>query len=59
MKDNRYPPDWKAIALNKKQSVNWVCERFGVQCLKPGKGKGLSTGDLLRQKLNQRRYKGG
>jgi hypothetical protein len=23
MKDPRYPPDWKTIALAKKQSVNW------------------------------------
>lgn len=27
-----YPPDWPAIALNKKQSVNWTCENCGRVC---------------------------
>jgi hypothetical protein len=49
--NDRYSPDWTAIARNKKQSVNWVCERCGVQCLKPGEGKGLSTGDRYRLRM--------
>ncbi len=52
MKDDRYPPDWKAIALKKKQSVNWICERCGVQCLKPGEGKGLSVSDRHRLRMS-------
>ncbi|AGF53454.1 ssl5027 (plasmid) [Synechocystis sp. PCC 6803] len=51
MKNNRYSPDWPQLALQKKQSVNWVCERCGVQCLKPGEGKGLSTGDRYRLRM--------
>lgn len=31
-----YPKDWKSIALEKKQSVNWICEGCGKQCRKPG-----------------------
>lgn len=42
MKDKRYSSDWMAIATNKKQAVGWVCERCGVQCLRPGEGRNLS-----------------
>ncbi len=52
MKDDRYPAHWKELALAKKQSVNWVCERCGVQCLKPGERKGLSTGDRYRLRMS-------
>ncbi|WLT40512.1 HNH endonuclease (plasmid) [Synechocystis sp. B12] len=51
MKDDRYPSEWAQLALQKKQSVNWACERCGVQCLKPGEGKGLSTGDRYRLRM--------
>ncbi|MBE9176685.1 HNH endonuclease [Synechocystis salina LEGE 06155] len=51
MKDERYPPDWHQLALDKKQSVNWVCERCGVQCLKPGEGKGLSKEERYRLRM--------
>ena len=30
-----YPPDWKQIAFNKKESVGWKCEKCGKQCRKP------------------------
>jgi len=32
MQKNRYPPDWQAIAENKKRAVNYVCERCGLDC---------------------------
>lgn len=51
MKDNRYAADWSAIATTKKQSVDWVCERCGVQCLKPGEGKGLSSSERYRLRM--------
>ncbi|QUS62568.1 HNH endonuclease [Synechocystis sp. PCC 7338] len=51
MKDDRYSADWKNIATTKKQSVNWVCERCGVQCLKPGEGKGLLKEERYRLRM--------
>jgi hypothetical protein len=51
MKDDRYSADWKNIATTKKQSVNWVCERCGVQCLKAGEGKGLSATERYRLRM--------
>lgn len=36
METERYPEDWKQIALAKKESVGWICEGCGVQCRKPG-----------------------
>jgi hypothetical protein len=51
MKDDRYSPDWKNIAATKKQSVGWVCERCGVQCLKPGEGKGLLKEERYRLRM--------
>lgn len=29
MRDPRYPENWNAIALTKKQSVAWRCEKCG------------------------------
>ena len=31
-----YPPNWKQIAREKKDSVGWKCEVCGAQCRKPG-----------------------
>lgn len=31
-----YPPNWRQIAMEKKQSVNWICESCGKQCRKQG-----------------------
>ena len=33
--DDRYSPDWPQLAIAKKLTVNWRCERCGRQCLKP------------------------
>lgn len=33
---NKYPSDWKEIALRLKAEVDWVCEGCGMQCRKPG-----------------------
>ena len=52
MKDDRYSPDWPELARQKKQSVNWCCERCGVQCLKPGEGKGLSNSERHRLRMS-------
>jgi hypothetical protein len=51
MKDGRYPPNWSQIALEKKQSVVWVCERYGMQCLKLGEGKGLLKEERYRLRM--------
>ena len=32
----KYPENWKQISLEKKNSVNWICERCGKQCRKTG-----------------------
>lgn len=36
MERERYPADWKRIALAKKESTGWRCEVCGKQCRKPG-----------------------
>ncbi|MFM7579502.1 MAG: HNH endonuclease [Microcystaceae cyanobacterium] len=45
----RYSPDWKAIALAKKQAVNWTCQECGRVCLN-GKSS-LSLSDRKRLEL--------
>ena len=47
-----YPPDWPAIALDKKQSVNWVCQGCGLQCLKPGDHRELPISERKRLELS-------
>ncbi len=41
-----------AIAMKKKQFVNWVCELCGVQCLKPRERKKLSVSDRHRLRMS-------
>jgi 5-methylcytosine-specific restriction endonuclease McrA len=36
MERSRYPDNWEAIALQVKESANWVCQNCGRQCRKPG-----------------------
>lgn len=36
MERERYPADWKQIAIAKKESTGWKCEQCGKQCRKPG-----------------------
>lgn len=36
MERERYPSDWEQIAMAKKESVGWKCEKCGKQCRKPG-----------------------
>jgi len=43
IKLSRYTKDWKAIALTKKQSVNWTCEQCGRKCLESGVKSKLSV----------------
>ena len=31
---NRYPDNWKELALAIKESANWQCQRCGRYCLK-------------------------
>lgn len=35
MSKSRYPDNWNEIASEKKEGVNWVCQKCGMQCLKP------------------------
>jgi 5-methylcytosine-specific restriction endonuclease McrA len=52
MKDSRYPKNWKAIALTKKQSVNWTCEKCGRKCLESGAKTKLSLSERKRFELS-------
>ena len=36
MEIERYPNDWKSIALAVKENAGWVCQKCGMQCRKPG-----------------------
>lgn len=36
MQRERYPDEWEQIAYQLKESVNWVCQKCGKQCRKPG-----------------------
>lgn len=36
MERERYPSNWKLIALQKKESAGWKCEVCGKQCRRPG-----------------------
>ena len=48
----RYPENWKAIALAKKQSVAWRCEKCGQKCLEAGVKTKLSLSDRKRFELS-------
>jgi len=54
MKDSRYPKDWKAIALLKKQSVNWTCQNCGRYCYtkEVADALGLDRSDRKRYELS-------
>ena len=51
MRDPRYPPDWKAIALAKKLSVNWRCEKCGLKCIDPAFKSDMPLSERSRRKL--------
>ena len=36
MEKERYPANWKKIALAVKQAADWRCQKCGKQCRKPG-----------------------
>lgn len=36
MQRDAYPADWDDIALRIKHAVDWVCQRCGMQCRRPG-----------------------
>lgn len=36
MEKERYPANWKQIALEIKEAAGWKCEQCGKQCRKPG-----------------------
>lgn len=36
MERERYPQNWKEIALKVKEDAEWKCEFCGKQCRKPG-----------------------
>ena len=36
MERERYPADWKTIALRIKENAGWCCEMCRKQCRKPG-----------------------
>ena len=52
MRDPRYPKNWNAIALTKKQSVAWRCEKCGQKCLESGVKTKLSLSDRKRFELS-------
>jgi 5-methylcytosine-specific restriction endonuclease McrA len=46
---NRYPKNWKAIALKIKEKANWKCDKCGLQCLKPSDSrKGLTRSEISK-----------
>jgi len=51
MRDPRYPPDWNAIALAKKLSVNWRCEKCGLKCIDPAFKSDMLLSERSRRKL--------
>lgn len=36
MASNRYPKNWKELALAVKEAANWQCQKCGLFCIKPG-----------------------
>lgn len=36
MERERYPANWKAIALSVKEQAGWKCQKCGKQCRKQG-----------------------
>lgn len=36
MEKERYPSNWKEIALKIKENADWKCEKCGKQCRRPG-----------------------
>ena len=42
MKGNRYPTNWKEIALAIKESADWKCRHCGTLCRRPGEQKQLA-----------------
>lgn len=36
MRRDAYPADWDAISLAVKIAADWVCQRCGMQCRRPG-----------------------
>ena len=36
MERERYPANWKSIALGVKELAGWKCQQCGKQCRKPG-----------------------
>ena len=36
MEKERYPQNWKQIALEIKEKADWKCEKCGKQCRRPG-----------------------
>lgn len=32
----RYPPDWDVISFAVKEAADWICQRCGMQCRRPG-----------------------
>ena len=36
MQRDKYPDDWDDIAMRVKHAADWICQRCGMQCRKPG-----------------------
>jgi 5-methylcytosine-specific restriction endonuclease McrA len=51
MKDPRYPDNWKAIALLKKQCVKWTCEKCGLKCIDPAFKSDMPLSERSQRKL--------
>ena len=49
---SNYSPDWPAIALAKKNAVNWTCQQCGLKCLSPDSKSNLSLSDRKRLELS-------
>ena len=41
----RYPKNWKELALSVKEAAGWRCECCGKQCYRPGEPKNLSRAE--------------
>ena len=53
MAQSRYPDNWKELALKVKESVNWQCQKCGMQCIKPSDDVSkLSKSERMRKTLN-------
>lgn len=54
MERERYPDNWKQIALVVKERAGWTCQKCGAQCRKPGEPLDTHRRTLTVAHLNHR-----